>query len=192
MKKFFCAVLALAMMLTLAVPAFAADLKSEGKDVTAGYTAPKATDNGTIYSVTIAWEPTTGSDLSYTGKQATYTWDADGLKYTENVDTAAGWSGSAGYTVTVTNKSNAAVDAALTATNTYNLELVKSADSATLGSAAVNGGKAIDFTDTTTAGAAQSETFEYTYKASTSATAPSGDQNGSVTIGTITVTVTGQ
>lgn len=198
MKKYFSLILALVLMFALAVPAFADDVQPGGnseKDVTAEYTAPTDTADETVYRITIAWEPKTEANnaLSYTGKQSTYTWNADSLVYDETINTAAGWSGAAGYEVTITNYSNAAVEAELSATNTYGLTLEKpAAETKTLGSAAVANGEKIDFTDTTTKGTAQSETFTYTYKANSSATAPTGDADATVTIGRITVTVIGE
>lgn len=197
MKKYLIALLALAMMFTLAVPVLA-EVTPDGnaeQDVTAGYTAAKDTDGGTVYRVTIAWQANVGENaLSYTGKQSTYTWNTGSLVYEEKVDTAAGWTGEIGYTVTVTNYSNAAVDASVDATNTYNLTLTKPEnESAELGSAAVSEGAAIAFTDTETMGEAQEMTFDYTYEAADDAAAPDapGGESSTVSVGKITVTIAG-
>lgn len=195
MKKYLIALLALAMMFTLAVPVLA-EVTPDGnaeQDVTAGYIAATDTDSGTVYRVTIAWHANAGETaLSYTGKQSTYTWDTEGLVYKETVDTAAGWTGETGYTVTVTNYSNAAVKASVEATNTYNLTLTRPEnESADLGSAAVSEGKDIAFTDTKTKGEAKAMTFDYTYKAAEDADAPAEDSASTVSVGKITVTIAG-
>lgn len=194
MKKYFSMILVLVMVFALAVPAFAADIDdkvtgSTSQEVTAGYTKPVDTAADTVYRVTLTWEPAETSNLSYTGKQSTYTWDTEGLVYKENVDTAEGWDGSTGYTLTVTNYSNAEVEAATSATVNYNLTLEKpTSEKETLKSAA----EGIEYTNTTTKGEASDATFTYTYEASEDATAPAVADVTTVTVGTITVTVTGK
>lgn len=197
MKKYFSVILALTLASALAVPAFAADVAPEGsanQEVTAGYTAPVDNAGDTVYRVTIEWNATDEAEaLSYTGKKSTYTWDTTGLVYQETVDTAAGWSGAAGYNVTVTNYSNAAVDAALTSTNTYGLTLDKPAEETKeLGSAAVDENGDIAFTETDRTGTKQEAAFTYTYKANSSATAPDLTEDGTIPVGKITVSIAGK
>lgn len=197
MKKYLSMILALVMVFALAIPVFADDVNTEGsasQGVTAGYVEAEDKNEGTIYRVTIDWKASTDAEpLTYTGEQATYKWDTDGLKYDKTIDKAAGWYGSTGYSVTVTNYSNAAVNVGLDATNQYGLELTKSgSDSAELGSAAVSNGQTIEFNDTTKTGEAQSATYTYTYAAKDGATVPTNVENATITIGTITVTVTGK
>lgn len=194
MKKYLSLVLALALMATMAVPAFAAeDVASGNQDVTADYTEPTDIEDAPVYRVTIEWEPAADNDLAYTDTETTYTWDTDDLKYTASAETE-GWTGTAAYTVTVTNYSNAAVDVAVGATAEYELTVVKSEDSAELASAAVDEeGNAIDFTNTTSTGVAQPKDFTITYSADDSAAAPDDvEETGKITIGRITVTVTGK
>ena len=191
MKKYFSLVLVLALACTMAISAFAApNLPNEGKDVTAEYTAPVAEDGGTVYSVTLSWEP--DSTLKYTGKNATYNWDVDKLQYVETVNnpTDIGWDGSATYTITVANKSNADIKAETVATNTYNLTLTKPTETQTVKSAAVkNGTDKIEYTDTDSVGTVQNATFVYTYEAVASADPITETNSGNVVVGRITVTI---
>lgn len=189
MKKFLCAILAMTLLVVMAVPVCAAEIDpevgSKTQDVTADYTAPTDTDAGKVYYFTISWVPGT-NNLAYEGKQATYTWDGETMKYTETVDSFKGWTGSAGYTVTVTNQSNDTITAATAATNTYNLTLT-APDSTT--KTVENAAKGIAFTDTSTKGTAQTASFTYTYTAVDTANAPTEASDATITVGTITVTV---
>lgn len=129
MKKVLSFVLALVMVLALSVTAFAYDSvnKSENQDVTAGYKAENVSKSATVYNFTITWD-TSKNDLAYYGEQAIYTWDTSDLKYKANTEStdykAAGWYGKAEVKVTVTNRSEVALDfTTADSNNTYNLSI---------------------------------------------------------------------
>ena len=114
MKKFLGVILALAMVFSLSVTAMAANLEdseidgSKTQNVTATYEGTTAGEIAKVYYVRIEWAAGENT-LKYTNHQATYTWDAAECKYVaSNAGAVAqnGWSGSAIYTVTVTNQSN--------------------------------------------------------------------------------------
>lgn len=198
MKKVTSLLLALVMALALAVPAFAVDITPNAgepsKNVEATYTAPVNQDGGKVYYFTVTWAENEKKDLTYTGEDATYTWDGSTMKYTKAVNNAdkVGWTGSAGYTVTITNQSNDDISATTSATANFKLKAaVVGNETATLESAA----KGIDFTDTDTKGAASTKVTTYTFSndINNTATAPTADDvqdNGKVIAGTISVTVT--
>lgn len=198
MKKLTSLLLALVMALALAVPAFAEDTwpadKDKTKDVTATYTKESLTSTGNVYYVTIKWEATTETEaLSYTGKQATYTWNGETMKYTENAGaTEAKWEGAAGYKVTVTNQSNASVYATTTATNEYDLTLTAPTNAKQeITTAAVEGEAKtpINPSDTNKMGQPIKGEFTYKYAAKAGATAPTGNSDSALVVGRITVTV---
>ena len=200
MKKVTSLLLALVMALALAVPAFAETITpAEGsepseKAVTANYEQESLTSTGNVYYVTIKWEPTTETTaLSYTGKQATYTWNGETMQYTENAGTKeAAWDGAAGYKVTVTNQSNASVYATTTATNDYNLTLTPPTNTKLeITTAAVAGEEKTPFgpADTDKTGQPIKGEFTYKYAAKTGATAPTGESSDALVVGRITVTV---
>lgn len=198
MKKVTSLLLALVMALALAVPAFAEDTwpadKDKTKDVTATYTKESLTSTGNVYYVTIKWEATNEeTPLSYTGKQATYTWNGETMKYTENAGaTEAKWEGAAGYKVTVTNQSNASVYATTKATNDYNLTLTPPTNTKLeITTAAVAGEEKTPFgpADTNKTGQPIKGEFTYRYAAKAGATAPTGESDKNLTVGRITVTV---
>lgn len=193
MKKLLIALLALVMTFALAVPALAVEPEgSANQEVTADYKDAAAIEAAPVYRVTIEWTPVAGEpSLTYAGETTTYTWDPEGLQYKAEVNETAGWTGETGYTVTVTNYSNAVVNASVAATVNYELTLEKpQSESAELKSAAVDSnGDAISYTETEKKGTAQPATFTYTYKANESASAPEAPDAGKVTIGTITVTL---
>ncbi|MBQ8174974.1 MAG: hypothetical protein IJ009_06175 [Clostridia bacterium] len=113
MKKLITILLAVAMMATLSVTAFAAeselnnDKKTETIDVKAKYTSG-VTDAGTIYSVDLSWE---SMEFTYSASGKN-TWNPDTHKY-EVVDEGGAWNHSTS-TITVTNHSNAEVTAKFT------------------------------------------------------------------------------
>lgn len=204
MKKVTSLLLALVMALALAVPAFAVELTDKEvsgnrtQDVTANYTAPINDYSQKVYYFTVAWAPGT-HDLAYEGKNATYTWNGETMKYTETINNAdqskIGWTGTASYTVNVANQSNDTVNVSTDATVKYNLTLTApEVKTATLTTAAVKGDKAIrvENGNITETGTAQPASFEYTYAANGTAGTPDAPTDGAntVTVGTITVTVT--
>lgn len=200
MKKITSLLLALVMALALAVPAFAdtitpaAGSESPEKNVTANYTKESLESTGNVYYVTIKWEATTeATPLSYTGKQATYTWDGEHMRYNENEGaTEAAWAGAAGYKVTVTNQSNASVYATTSATNTYGLALTEPTSAKQeITTAAVEGEAKtlINPNETNKTGQPISAEFTYKYAAKAGATAPTGESDNALVVGRITVTV---
>ncbi len=106
MKKFLMALLALALVCSMAVPAFALDV-SEGsnsgsQDVSAKYVA--AAEAGAVYSVNIEWEA-----MTFTYTQASEKWDPADMKYVEDV--AAKWEDDGKNDIIISNCSNKAVKA---------------------------------------------------------------------------------
>lgn len=205
MKKVTSLLLALVMALALAVPAFAVDLTDKEvsgnrtQDVTANYIAPKNDYGPKVYYFTIVWTPDAANALAYEGKDATYTWNGKEMKYVEKInnkdENKIGWSGTAKYTVDVANQSNNTVHVVMDAKGKYGLDLTKpEVETKDLTTAAVKNN--LDITvengNITEKGTAQSASFEYTYGANKTATAPDAPTDGSntVTVGTITVTVT--
>lgn len=204
MKKVTSLLLALVMALALAVPAFAVELTdkevsgNKTQDVTAKYTAPINDYSQKVYYFTVAWAPGT-RDLAYEGKNATYTWNGETMKYTETINNAdqskIGWTGTASYTVNVANQSNDTVNVSTDATVKYNLTLTTpEVKTATLTTAAIKNGQDIkaENGNINETGTAQPASFEYTYAANGTALAPDDAVKDAttVTVGTITVTVT--
>ena len=205
MKKVTSLLLALVMALALAVPAFAVELADKEvsgnrtQDVTAKYTAPKNDYSQKDYYFTIVWTPDAANALAYEGKNATYTWNGKEMKYVEKInnkdENKIGWSGTAKYTVNVANQSNGTVRVVMNAEDKYGLDLTKPAvETKDLTTAAVKDGKdiTVENNNITETGTAQPASFEYTYAANKTATAPDAPTDGSntVTVGRITVTVT--
>ena len=204
MKKLFALLLALVMALALAVPAFAADTwpddKDKSKDVTANYAEPEDKDAGKVYYLTITWDKIKDTELTYTGEKTTYTWDGVNMKYDSKVTNQAevGWKGSTGYTVTVTNQSNAKVSASTSASANFGLVATATGDTTKteLASAARDkSGNEITYKQVGVVGNKDTLAVTYSYadtNTETKATAPTDVAPGAqtVTVGTITVTVT--
>ena len=197
MKKVTSLLLALVMALALAVPAFAADTwpteDDKKKDVTAKYEQESLTSTGNVYYVTIKWEATAEkTPLSYTGKQATYTWNGETMQYSENTDTTkqAAWAGAAGYKVTVTNQSNAIVYATPATTNEFNLALTAPEKKAYEVAAATvtKTGDIINPSDVDKQGKEQTKEFNFKYAEKADAVKPTGESR-ELAVGRITVTV---
>ena len=105
MKKSFAWILALALVMSMSVTAFAADQTNVGTgsysaDVTGTY-VEGTTASGTVYSVDIAWA---GMSFTYHAEKAPV-WDVTDHTYSEA--TPAYWEGEG--TITVTNHSNAVI-----------------------------------------------------------------------------------
>lgn len=198
MKKALSMILVLTMVLALALPAMADESETmptesgmpttDSKNVTANYTAPKGESAGTKYYLTISWN--VNSSLAYYGKQSVYTWN--GTRYVESQKAGShnpGWDGSATCAVTVTNKSNAAVNVVTEAkSETYHLTATESKSegfTGTLKSAA----DGIKFNETEKTGTPQTGTVTYTF-GTTEAAAMSGNTDlNDVTVATVNVTV---
>ena len=193
MKKALSMILVLTMVLALALPAMAAETVSPTgnttQDVTATYSKPVDTEGARQYFITISWAADENNSLRYEGEKATYTWN--GTQYEKKVtnEKTKGWSGTAKWTVTVENKSNAGIKFSTSTTNTYELTVTNGSEQ-TLGSAAVDqSGKPIGFTETDKNGTAQTGHIDVTYTAVASAKAPAVSEATSITVGQITVTV---
>lgn len=197
MKKVLSFVLALVMVMALSVTAFAVDPTpiqmepknhTEFKDITADYTKESHTKGDTVYYFTITWTPNKTNNLAYTGEQATYVWNTDSLSYTKATDghVEAAWSGSAGYSVELVNKSNAALKVTSAVENSYNLTLSKTgADEQTAASADAT----IDFKDSTATGTEGKANYSWTFAANKEATAINETASGTVNVAKVTITV---
>lgn len=209
LKKILAAGLSLAMLASLSVCAFADEEKdtsstttdtitevtedldedntvenSASADVNGSKTVESIYD-GPTYSVTVEW---TSADLVYT-ETGTYTWDTTELKYVESSSKTSTENGS--IAITVTNYSDAAVNAAVSYADVENDNITASVSfdtsSADIETAAQSGGKAITYTDTDTTGTAVSQTFNGTVSITAGA---SNLGTSSQTIATVTVTIT--
>ena len=198
MKKVLSFVLALVMVLALSVTAFAEETptttrtepnnQQEYRDITAGYTKESHTKGDTVYYFTITWTPNQTNNLAYTGEQATYVWNTDSLSYTKATEghVDAAWSGSAGYSVELVNKSNAALKVTSAVENSYNLTLTKTgADEQTAASADAT----IDFKDSTATGTEGKANYSWTFAANKDATAINETASGTVNVAKVTITV---
>ena len=198
MKKVLSFVLALVMVMALSVTAFAEDTptttqtepnnQQEYRDITAGYTKESHTKGDTVYYFTITWTPNQTNNLAYTGEQATYVWNTDSLSYTKATEghVDAAWSGSAGYSVELVNKSNAALKVTSAVENSSNLTLTKTgADEQTAASADAT----IDFKDSTATGTEGKANYSWTFAANKDATAINETASGTVNVAKVTITV---
>lgn len=121
MKKLVSLLLAIVMVMCMSVTAFAAEIKTGDNtiDIPASYTGSSITIVGpdgsattaTVYSVKLEWTGING--VAYKGAQTAYYWDEATLTYKQHDNsTTAGWTDdSDSCTITVTNKSNAAIKA---------------------------------------------------------------------------------
>lgn len=171
MKKTIAIVLALALLLSLTITAFAATVEGSNESVSqvvkGTYTAK---ETRTVYSVDITW-----STMEFTYNEAYKgEWNPTTHKY-ENA-TEAGWTGTG--TVTVTNHSNTAI----TATPSYKANDAYKAAGMTFSVAALNIATA-DNGANGAAGTAQTGTITV----APNGTLPEGTKNAE--IGTITITI---
>ena len=207
MKKALSMILVLTMVLALALPAMAAETiePSDGAsstDVKATYKAPQDKISGNVYTATIVWKAAEVTDgpLTFTGATTAYVWNPALMKYEQKdnvkgTSVAAKWTGSAGYVVTVTNKSNAEIGYKVTATNTYNLTLTgNDADEApaTAIPNPVSGitNEKVAGTEKGAANGEAADTKTVTYTAIDSASTNVSLTNQELVVGKITVTIT--
>lgn len=172
MKKILSLILALAMIMSLSVTAFAAEGITNGDTDTADVKGTYSSEvTVTVYSVDISWE---GLSFTYNGAFEG-NWDPKTHEY-EN-STAAGWAAGNG-TITVTNHSNTAI----TATPSYKAVAGYETAGVSFSTAALEVATADNGVDGA-AGSAVTETIVVTPTGSL----PEGTDD--VTIGTITITI---
>ena len=204
MKKALSMILVLTMVLALALPAMAEEITpakgDASQNVNATYTGETVTA-GTTYYVTITWDADNSNTLAYTGKQGTYTWSGENMKYTDTTPESAKakWAGAATYKVTVSNQSNAEVTASVAASETkYGITVSSTGKTSdTLGRADDKLKDNIDeAAKNQTEGTATTLVTTYTYDATKATGDPTAaevkdgtDGNKYVQIGTITVTI---
>jgi len=124
MKKVLSLIAALSLTLSMSATVFAAEetgpaIKDlpKGQDISITAAYEKGQDNiPTVYHVTVSWEQT--GTLVYKEKSDTYTWNPGSLGYTHTTDNGGDWSLGEGdnapkVNITVTNRSNAAVNASI-------------------------------------------------------------------------------
>lgn len=140
MKKIVSLILALAVLMTLSMTAFAATITTGDQTIDVEAKYQDNTTTATVYSVDVSWG---AMQFTYTESGA-MTWNPGDHTYTDS--TTAGWTAN-GNTVTVTNHSNADVTAsfAFAALDAYNT-VTGSFDiaSATLDAGVVDGYDAAD------------------------------------------------
>lgn len=172
MKKILSLILALAMIMSLSVTAFAAEGVTNGGTDTADVKGTYSSEaTVTVYSVDIAWE---GLSFTYNGAFEG-NWNPKTHEY-ENA-TAAGWAAGNG-TITVTNHSNTAI----TATPSYSPAAGYESAGVSFSTAALQVATADNGVDGA-AGTAVTGTITVTPTGSL----PEGTED--VTIGTITITI---
>lgn len=162
MKKFISILLAVLMLCSISVSAFAAGDRTH--NVYAKYVAGAKNDT---MSVTIAW-----GDMKFTYSSSSETWDSEKLDWV--TDAAAGWKADSenGNVISITNRSSVAVKADMSFTST-----AKGVDGS-FSSASVTVGSAADAKEAVT----ETVTFMPTGVLDSSVTA-------STSVGTITVTI---
>ena len=175
MKKLFTILLAVMMIATMSVTAFAAeseltnDKKSESVDVTAKY-ASGVTDAGTVYNVDISWE---SKEFTYTAAGVN-TWNPETHQY-EVVGAGGAWNDSTSI-ITVTNHSNAGVTASFKFEAVENGTVTGSFDNASI--------QLPSAVDKATDDASLTGTTTFTVGGSMSA-----DQTTATKVGSITITI---
>lgn len=153
MKKTISILLALVLVLSLSVPAFAEPYTTgsgttTSEDVTATFVDGSTGEVAKSYYVNVSWE--VSSSLTYTAGDTTLTWNAEEMQYESSTEEGT-WTGEATVKVTITNKSNAAISATAiwnqdtaagaTAEMSFNNATVQVED-ASVGVALENGAKA--------------------------------------------------
>lgn len=172
MKKILSLILALAMVMSLSITAFAAEGITNGGTDTADVKGTYSSEaTVTVYSVDISWE---GLSFTYNGAFEG-NWNPKTHEY-ENA-TAAGWAAGTG-TITVTNHSNTAI----TATPSYKEATGYESAGVSFSTSALEVATADNGVDGA-AGTAVTQTITVTPTGSL----PEGTENA--TIGTITITI---
>ena len=192
MKKAISILLALALVLSMGIQAFASEIDSETINVPASYTAGTVeivgpdgtTTTATVYSVKLTWSAITG--VSYEAANTYYYWDSENLTYVKHdSSTDAGWADAEdSFTISITNKSNDVIKA--------NAEFVEEEDiGATIACQFENNGCTIasaapsqaELESGKLAGSAKSDTITADITASGTLT------SGTTSVGTITITI---
>jgi len=189
MKKTLSIILALAMVLALSVSALAVDLVpnsgASSQNVTASYTAHTDAPVATAYYVTIAWVAN-NNDIAYSEGVTTYVWDAANTKFDAGTLTGKGWTGTAQYTITVTNQSNDAIAASASWAPAAGITCAATVGSdLALNRADVDGSNAVLTPAADLAGNAQSDTITVDVATPTAGTIAA---DGAL-VGTITVAI---
>ena len=188
MKKALSLIAALSLTLSMSATVFADEETGpaiedlpKGQDISITAQYEKGADKiPTVYHVTVSWEQT--GTLVYKEKSDTYTWNPGSLDYTHTVDDGGDWFLGEGdnapkVNITVTNRSNAAVNASIAEVKAKGSLTVTGDDSepVTVASAAKE--------DLTATGSEQKGNLTYTITGVTGAI----DQN--TTIATLTVKI---
>ena len=188
MKKLFCLMLTVAMVLSMGIFAFAQEEMTPDGDLTgnvgAEYTAGSEAENfGTVYSVSIEW--TNIGTLEYKGANGgTYKWNPDKLQYELSGNTDASWT-DASVQIDVTNRSNIGIMVQAeykdnnTGAKTSMKDWTDNKTEMTLDSAAGD----IEYTNTTTKGAVKTGAITGTV------TATGTISKNETSVGTITLTL---
>lgn len=119
MKKVLSLIAALSLTLSMSATVFAAegtgsaiDDLSKGQDISITAAYEKGQDNiPTVYHVTVSWNQT--GTLAYSVGSDTYDWQTDSLTYNKTEGTGKWECADAKVNITVTNRSNAAVNASI-------------------------------------------------------------------------------
>lgn len=192
LKKMIAAGLSIAMLACGSVCAFADTTITDVEDnntasiEVSGSKIEDSTYSGPTYSVTVQW---TAVELVYTDTY-TYSWDTSSLNYVKS-DAASSSNEGGSISITVTNYSDAAVNAAVSYTDTENDGITSTLDidgssSVDIETAAQSGGEAIEYTNTETQGTAATGSFTGAVSISEGAENLTSTTS---TIGTVTVTI---
>ena len=191
LKKLIAAGLSIAMLACGSVCAFAATTITDVEESNTasievrGSKVDGSSYSGPTYSVTVEW---TAVELVYTDTY-TYSWDTSNLHYVKS-DAASSSNDGGSISITVTNYSDAAVNAAVAYTDTENDDITSTLDiddtSVDIETAAQSEGAAIEYTNTETQGTAATGSFSGTVSISEGAENLTSTTS---TIGTVTVTI---
>lgn len=191
LKKILAAGLSIAMLASGSVCAFAETTITDVEDENtasievSGSKEDDSTYSGPTYSVTVEW---TAVELVYTDTY-TYSWDTSNLYYVKS-DTASSTNDGGSISITVTNYSDDAVNAAVSYADTENDGITSTLDingsSVDIETAAQSDGAAIEYTNTSTQGTAATGSFSGAVSISDGAENLTSTTS---TIGTVTVTI---